>query len=74
MTLKEAKTLGPGDIIKGPWSGTSERVIVSCFIRNNDLHWDQVASINHYWPYRQVSLVKKVYNVEPQVNNDYEIF
>ena len=74
MTLEEAQSLGPGDIIKGPWSGNSERIIESCFIRNNDLYWDQANSKNHSWSYSQISLVKKVHNVEPQVNNNYSIF
>lgn len=74
MTLEEAQSLGPGDIIKGPWNGISERVIVSCFIRDGALHWDQDTSRGHGWSYRDLSLVKKVYNIEPQVNNDYSIF
>jgi len=74
MTLEEAQSLGPGDIIKGSWSGTSERTIESCFIRGGDLHWNQAITKGHSWGYEDIFLVKKVHNVEPQINNDYSIF
>jgi len=74
MTLEEAQSLGPGDIIKGSWSGTSERTIESCFIRGGDLYWNQAITKGHSWGYEDIFLVKKVHNVEPQINNDYSIF
>ncbi len=74
MTLEEAQSLGPGDVIKGTWSNYAERIITNCYIRGDSLYWNQVNSPDHSWPYKDISLVKKVHNVEPQVNNDYSIF
>lgn len=73
MTLEEAQTLGPGDIITGNFY-PKNRIIKNCSIHGIDLNWDEPGSDLHAWEYARLSIVKKVHNIEPQVNNDYSIF
>lgn len=75
MTLEEAQSLGPGDIIKLSDS-LVERVIEKCWVENSNLCWNQIGNNNyiskgHGWSYQGLTLVKKVYF---GIHNDYSIF
>ena len=74
MTKEEAETLGPGDIISGPWV-PKERTIVKCEIRHDHLHWSENIhypdQLIHSWEYNAITLVSKGI---PQIINTYQIY
>ena len=75
MTKEEAETLGPGDIISGPWI-LKERRITGCEIRHDQLlYWSEDShypdDLTHSWEYNTITLVSKG---KPQIINNYEIY
>jgi len=75
MTLEEAQSLGPDDIIEVA-NTKSNRILNDCHVNHSNLLWsekknDGSISKGHSWPYRDINLIKKVYN---GINNNYSIF
>lgn len=74
MTKEEAETLGPGDIISGPWI-PKERRIAGCEIIHSLLHWSENIhypdQLIHSWNYNAITLVSKRIT---QIINTYQIY
>jgi len=70
MTLEEAESLKPDDIIS--CAGYSMRIIASCNVSVKDLNWkEKGCNIPRSWAYENIRLVSKA---EPIIINNYSIY
>ena len=71
MTLEEAQSLKPGDVISG--AGNRYRVLTKVWLRNDCIQWweKDTRELNHTYEYDSMDIVSQA---EPLINNSYPIY
>jgi hypothetical protein len=76
MTLEEAQSLKPGDVVTGTWYISDRcpefRTIVESRVKaNNLLHWDDTIGAKNAYPYANMTIVSRA---DAVVTNTYSIW